>query len=135
MKLPTLIAAINLHLDRDEVVVVQLVSTAESIVASLKRRYLGVLPRLVARPGLAMGIVAGGLLLSGIGYAGFKDQFLPDFRETDFLMHFVEKPGIGIEAMDRITIRASKELRAIPGVRNFGAHMLHSLNRVNGCGR
>lgn len=93
------------------------------LVASLKRRYLGVLPRLVARPGLAMGIVAGGLLLSGIGYAGFKDQFLPDFRETDFLMHFVEKPGIGIEAMDRITIRASKELRAIPGVRNFGAHI------------
>ena len=31
MKLPTLIAAINLHLDRNEVVVVQLVSTAESI--------------------------------------------------------------------------------------------------------
>ena len=31
MKLPTLIAAINHHLDRDEVVVVQLVSTAESI--------------------------------------------------------------------------------------------------------
>ncbi|KAE8240739.1 hypothetical protein A4X03_0g8408, partial [Tilletia caries] len=30
MKLPTLIAAINHHLDRDEVVVVQLVSTAES---------------------------------------------------------------------------------------------------------
>ncbi len=92
-------------------------------VASLKRRYLGVLPRLIERPRLAMGIVAGGLLLSGVGYLGFKDQFLPDFRETDFLMHFVEKPGIGIEAMDRITIRASKELRAIPGVRNFGAHI------------
>jgi len=70
-----------------------------------------------------MGIVAGGLLLSGVGYLGFKDQFLPDFRETDFLMHFVEKPGVGIDAMDRITIRASKELRAIPGVRNFGAHI------------
>jgi Cu/Ag efflux pump CusA len=65
----------------------------------------------------------GGLLLAGIGYATFKDQFLPDFRETDFLMHFVEKPGTSIEAMDRITIRASKELRAIPGVRNFGAHI------------
>ena len=25
--------------------------------------------------------------------------------------------------MDRITIRASKELRSIPGVRNFGAHI------------
>lgn len=93
------------------------------LVALLKRRYAGVLPRLVARPALAMGIVAGGLLLAGIGYSGFKDQFLPDFRETDFLMHFVEKPGTSIKAMDRITIRASKELRAIPGVRNFGAHI------------
>lgn len=93
------------------------------LVGWLKRRYVSTLPRLIARPSLAMGIVAGGLLLSGIGYAGFKDQFLPDFRETDFLMHFVEKPGTSIEAMDRISIRASKELRAIPGVRNFGAHI------------
>lgn len=89
----------------------------------LKGRYSGVLPRMVGRPGGAMAVVAGGLLLAGIGYATFKDQFLPDFRETDFLMHFVEKPGTSIEAMDRITIRASKELRAIPGVRNFGAHI------------
>lgn len=92
-------------------------------VAGLKRRYVGFLPRVVGRPSLAVGIVAGGLLLAGVGYATFKDQFLPDFRETDFLMHFVEKPGISIEAMERITIRASKELRAIPGVRNFGAHI------------
>lgn len=93
------------------------------IVAALKRRYVGFLPRVVGRPALAVGIVAGGLLLAGAGYATFKDQFLPDFRETDFLMHFVEKPGTSIEAMDRITIRASKELRSIPGVRNFGAHI------------
>ena len=92
-------------------------------VAGLKRRYVGFLPRVVGRPALAVGIVAGGLLLAGVGYATFKDQFLPDFRETDFLMHFVEKPGTSIEAMDRITIRASKELRSIPGVRNFGAHI------------
>ncbi|MEG8015945.1 efflux RND transporter permease subunit [Sphingomonas sp. 22R3R2A-7] len=93
------------------------------IVAAFKRRYIGFLPRVVGRPVLAVGIVAGGLLLAGVGYATFKDQFLPDFRETDFLMHFVEKPGTSIEAMDRITIRASKELRSIPGVRNFGAHI------------
>jgi CzcA family heavy metal efflux pump len=89
----------------------------------LKRRYGGALPRIIARPRAVMGVVAGGLLLAGMGYTTFKDQFLPDFRETDFLMHFVEKPGTSIEAMDRITIRASKELRAIPGVRNFGAHI------------
>ena len=89
----------------------------------LKRGYCAALPRMVTRSGAAVAVVAGGLLLSGIGYASFKDQFLPDFRETDFLMHFVEKPGTSIAAMDRITMRASKELRAIPGVRNFGAHI------------
>ncbi|WP_395397961.1 efflux RND transporter permease subunit [Novosphingobium sp. BL-8A] len=93
------------------------------LVSGLKRGYIRLLPRAVTRPRGAMAVVAGGLLLAGLGYAGFKDQFLPDFRETDFLMHFVEKPGTSIEAMDRVTIRASKELRAIPGVRNFGAHI------------
>jgi CzcA family heavy metal efflux pump len=92
-------------------------------VAALKRRYMDALPRMIGAPRIAMSIVAGGLLLAGIGYASFKDQFLPDFRETDFLMHWLEKPGASIEAMDRITIRVSKELRAIPGVRNFGAHI------------
>ena len=38
-------------------------------------------------------------------------------------MHWVEKPGTSLEAMDRITILASRELRSIPGVRNFGAHI------------
>ncbi|WP_324696038.1 efflux RND transporter permease subunit [Novosphingobium aerophilum] len=89
----------------------------------LKRGYSGALPWVLMRSRMAGGVVAGGLVLAGLGYAGFKDQFLPDFRETDFLMHFVEKPGTSIEAMDRITMRASKELRAIPGVRNFGAHI------------
>ena len=45
------------------------------------------------------------------------------FREYDFLMHFVEKPGTSLDAMRRITIRASHELRAVPGVRNFGSHI------------
>ncbi|WHU03641.1 efflux RND transporter permease subunit [Sphingomonas sp. NIBR02145] len=89
----------------------------------LKRGYAGLLPRLTDRPRLAMSVVAAGLAISAIGYASFKDEFLPHFRETDFLMHWVEKPGTSIEAMDRITIRVSKELRAIPGVRNFGAHI------------
>jgi Cu/Ag efflux pump CusA len=38
-------------------------------------------------------------------------------------MHWVEKPGTSIEAMDRITVRASQELRAVEGVRNFGSHI------------
>ena len=38
-------------------------------------------------------------------------------------MHWVEKPGTSLDAMRRITMQASKELRAIPGVRNFGSHI------------
>ncbi len=44
------------------------------------------------------------------------EQLMPKFRETDFLMHWVEKPGIGIDAMDRITLRASEEMMAVDGV-------------------
>lgn len=51
------------------------------------------------------------------------EQLMPKFRETDFLMHWVEKPGIGIDAMNRITLRASEEMMAVPGVRNFGSHI------------
>ncbi len=51
------------------------------------------------------------------------EEFMPKFKEYDFLMHWVEKPGTSLEAMQRITVRASRELRAIPGVRNFGAHI------------
>ena len=50
-------------------------------------------------------------------------EFLPAFQEYDFLMHWVEKPGTSLDAMRRITVRASHELRAMPGVRNFGSHI------------
>lgn len=92
-------------------------------VRRLKARYRAFLPRILHRPGLAVGIIAAGLVLAGIGSLFTKDQFLPNFRETDFLMHFVEKPGASIEAMERVTLQASRELRAVPGVRNFGAHI------------
>ena len=50
-------------------------------------------------------------------------SLLPDFKERDFLMHWVTEPSTSHPEMLRITTRASKELRAIPGVRNFGAHI------------
>ncbi len=58
-----------------------------------------------------------------LGIAGtitrLGEQLMPKFRETDFLMHWVEKPGIGIDAMDRITLRASEEMMAVDGVLNL----------------
>jgi len=54
---------------------------------------------------------------------GLGQSLLPDFKERDFLMHWVTSPGTSHPEEVRITTAASKELRAIPGVRNFGAHI------------
>ena len=89
----------------------------------LKGVYGRVLPVLMHRPDAALGFVLATFLLSGAAATRFGSEFLPEFEETDFLMHFIEKPGTSVEAMDRMTIRASKELRAVPGVRNFGSHV------------
>lgn len=62
-----------------------------------------------------------GLIAATVPWLG--EELMPNFRETDFLMHWVEKPGIGIDAMNRITARASEELMDLPGVRNFGSHI------------
>jgi CzcA family heavy metal efflux pump len=93
------------------------------VVTSFKSRYGRVLPRLVAAPGRALAIVAVSLAATAAAYPLLGEEFLPSFKEYDFLMHWVEKPGTSLEAMTRITLRASEELRAIPGVRNFGAHI------------
>ena len=93
------------------------------LVTALKNWYRGALPRLIDRPVVA-GAALVGLMVATLAAVPFLgEEFLPNFREYDFLMHWVEKPGSSIEAMNRITERASKELRAIPGVRNFGSHI------------
>jgi CzcA family heavy metal efflux pump len=93
------------------------------LVTRLKAWYRATLPALIDRPWLAGGVLAGlmAATLASVPFLG--EEFLPDFREYDFLMHWVEKPGTSIDAMRRITERASKELRTIPGVRNFGSHI------------
>ena len=52
---------------------------------------------------------------AGTRSPGSARSCLPNFKETDFLMHFVEKPGTSLAAMTRITEKASKELAGDPG--------------------
>jgi CzcA family heavy metal efflux pump len=89
----------------------------------LRRAYGAVLPYLLGRPYTALGVILASFVLSGAAATRFGSEFLPEFQETDFLMHFIAKPGASVEEMDRTTILASRELRSIPGVRNFGAHI------------
>ncbi|MFS8095679.1 efflux RND transporter permease subunit [Lentzea alba] len=93
------------------------------LVRWLQRGYTALLARIVPRPGVAYSSVAV-VMVAGIAIVPFLGQNLfPAFKERDFLMHWVAQPGASREEMVRITQQASKELRAIPGVRNFGAHI------------
>ncbi len=96
---------------------------ASPLVRGCKAIYRAVLPKLIHRPVCAVAVLGASFLASGYAVFGLGEELLPNFKETDFLMHFVEKPGTSLAAMTRITEKASKELRSIPGVNNFGSHI------------
>ena len=97
------------------------------LVRWLKRGYSAVLAEIIQRP-LTAYLSVGVIVLVGLLVAPQLGQsFLPEFKERDFLMHWVTKPGTSHPEESRITVQASKELRAIPGVRNFGAHIGQAL--------
>src|SRR5919199_379391 len=93
------------------------------VVKVLKRGYERLLWPLVRAPRMPMAaaavVAAGGLaVLPALG----QDLF-PTFKERDFLMHWVSKPGSSIQEERRIVTRAGARLRAVPGVRGFGSHI------------
>lgn len=100
-----------------------LASRDTRVLARLKARYRSWLPALLDRPRQSLVALALLFAVTAAGTTMLGEEFMPKFKEYDFLMHWVEKPGTSLDAMRRITERASKELRAIPGVRNFGAHI------------
>jgi CzcA family heavy metal efflux pump len=89
----------------------------------LQSHYARLLERATRTP-LPAYVTVGVVTLAGGGvWPLLGHSLLPDFKERDFLMHWVTSPDTSLNEMLRITTRASKELRAIPGVRNFGAHI------------
>lgn len=97
------------------------------ILSWLHRIYNAVLLRIVRTPRPAY-LTVGAIALAGILVIPLLGQsLLPSFKERDFLMHWLTKPGTSWPEMNRITIQGSKELREIPGVRNFGAHIGQAL--------
>ncbi|HEY8799881.1 MAG TPA: efflux RND transporter permease subunit, partial [Candidatus Limnocylindrales bacterium] len=93
----------------------------------LRRGYAAVLSRIIrtARPAFA---TVGVVVLAGIAVVPQMGQTLfPEFKERDFLMHWVATPGTSLPAERQIVLAVSRELRAIPGVRNFGSHIGQAL--------
>jgi CzcA family heavy metal efflux pump len=89
----------------------------------LRERYRAALPAVLSRREQAAPFLGAVLGLTALAAMWLGQEFMPRFQEHDFLMHWVGKPGTSIEAMDRVTLRVSRELRALPGVQSFGAHI------------
>ncbi len=94
-----------------------------AIVGWLHSKYATLLDSVLAKPKKTFVTTAFVFVATGLGSLFLGSEFLPQFKETDFLMHFLERPGASIEQMKKMSIRASHDLLAIPGVRNFGAHI------------
>ena len=97
------------------------------LIPPLKRAYTAVLSRIIARPRWGYVPLAGTAALGLAVVPLLGQSLLPEFKERDFLMHWLTRPGTSHPEMVRITTLASEELRAIPGVRNFGAHIGQAL--------
>jgi Cu/Ag efflux pump CusA len=94
----------------------------------LVRWYSSVLEKSMSTARPAYFAVAGLTLLGIAGTPQLGQSLLPDFKERDLLMHWVTKPGTSLEEEVRITTRSAEALGAIPGVRNFGAHIGQAAN-------
>ena len=90
----------------------------------LHRAYDRVFPRFLRTPRVAYGAVAV-LVLAGLVVLPFLDRsrsLLPSLKDTNLLVRWNGAPGTALGEMDRITARATTELRALPGVRDAAGH-------------
>lgn len=97
------------------------------IIPRLHRGYEALIKRLVRKPRLSyatVGVLVAAMLLV---WPFLGQELLPAFKERDFLMHWVGKPGTSHPEMVRISQKACQELQTIPGVRNCGSHIGQAL--------
>ena len=93
------------------------------IVTWLHRVYDRLLAPIIRAPRMAY-VTVTVLVLAGVGvWPALGQELLPSFKERDFLMHWITKPGTSHPEMWRITAQACRELLTIDGVRNCGSHI------------
>ena len=92
-----------------------------ALVRALQNGYEG--PWTTSRDGLALGVAAL-VAITGLAlWPHLRWSQTPAFKERDLLITWEAAPGTSQTEMQRITGRASRELRAIPGVKTVGAHV------------
>jgi CzcA family heavy metal efflux pump len=97
------------------------------LVPPLKRGYERLLSRIINRPRRAYAAVAVTVLAGLVVLPLLGQSLLPNFKERDFLMHWLAKPDTSLQEEVRTTKLVNAELLEIPGVRNAGSHIGNAL--------
>jgi CzcA family heavy metal efflux pump len=97
------------------------------IIPWMHRIYERILGRILHAPRLAYGTISAIVVAGVVVWPFLGQELLPDFKERDFLMHWITKPGTSHPEMWRITAEACRELLTIEGVRNCGSHIGQAL--------
>lgn len=93
------------------------------LMSRLGGRYDGLLARLLRTPRPAF-LVVGVLALVGlVALPQVRRSELPSLQDRDFLVELAAPAGTSLPEMNRLTAEASRDLRAIPGVRNVASHV------------
>ena len=88
----------------------------------LRRGYASALGSIVRRPRplyIGAAVVAVAALAAAPVLGG---PLLPRLKEEQLLIRWDGPPGTSLQEMNRITARAARELRSLPGVRDVGGH-------------
>jgi CzcA family heavy metal efflux pump len=93
----------------------------------LQGAYTWMLSGVVRKPAMAYATIAVILTAGFVVWPRLGNSLLPEFKERDFLMHWLTEPGTSVKEEVRVSAAAYDELRQIPGVRNFGSHIGQAL--------
>jgi Cu/Ag efflux pump CusA len=96
---------------------------APPIVRRLQGRYEAALSRIVGRSAVAYVAILALVALGGASIFLLGRSMLPTFHESQLLVRWDGPAAASLPEMNRITARASRELRAVPGVRGVGGHL------------
>jgi CzcA family heavy metal efflux pump len=92
-----------------------------------KSWYLRVLPSCLLRPRTTLAVAAV-LLISAVGVTPFLGgEFLPDFRESNFVIFMAGKPDSSLAETVRAGNHITRRLKAVPGVKSVA----HQIGRAN----
>jgi len=97
------------------------------LVRVLKRGYAAMLSQVLRAPRYAFATVVVVLALGVVIYPRLGQDLFPTFKEPDFLMHFVTKPGTSVQEQDRAVTSLQRKVLAVPGVTAAGSHIGQAL--------